>query len=64
MKELHVINGNGERITMSWEKLRRINEDDSNPDKYFHDVDWYLAHGYSLIDDVIEEFQDIVATKR
>lgn len=44
---------------MSWEKLRRINDDNSNQDKYTHDVGWYLNNGYSIIDDMINEFETL-----
>ena len=59
MKKLHVTNNNGNRVAMSWERLRMINEIRSNPNKYVHDIDWYMNNGYSLIDDVIDEFEDI-----
>lgn len=59
MRELHAINDKGNLVTMPWEKLRKINEDNSNQDKYTHDVDWYLNNGYSLIDNMINEFETL-----
>lgn len=60
MKKLHLINDKGEQVSMPWNKLKTINEDKSTHDKYMHDVDWYLNNGYSSIDDVINELEDIV----
>lgn len=59
IRELHVINDKGKQVTMSWEKLRMINDDNSNQDKYTHDVGWYLNNGYSIIDDMINEFETL-----
>lgn len=43
---------------MSWEELDSLNE--SKQEIYSHDIDWYLENGYSRIEDVINEFEEIV----
>lgn len=55
---LHVINSKGEKTIMSWEELDSLNE--SKQEIYSHDIDWYLENGYSRIEDVINEFEEIV----
>ena len=56
MDKIHVINNKGVKKEVTWSQLLKLNED-SNNDKYYHDIEWYLQNGYYTMDDVIKEFK-------
>ena len=56
--DIYVINNKEEKTIISWKELNSLNE--STHEKYSHDIEWYLENGYSRIEDVISEFEEIV----
>lgn len=59
MKILHVIDEAGKHITIPVVNNEFKNES-SNIDmsKYKFDLDWYLSHGYKLLDDIIKNIEN------
>lgn len=57
MEKIHLINDEGDKKEVSYQELNELNKVGG----YYHDIDWYLNNGYSLVDDVIKEFKERIS---
>ena len=57
MEKIHLINDEGDKKEVSYQELNELNKESG----YYHDIDWYLNNGYSLVDDVIKEFKERIS---
>lgn len=58
MSKIHLINKQGERITIEnceWEDAKL--QPNNKYAGYTMDMDWYLSHGYSLAEDVFKRIE-------